>query len=209
MHKELEKYLPLIEFLSGVLGENTEIVMHDLSDPDCSVVAIVNGHVSGRTVGAPATNLAMKFINERIYETCQYKLNYKGKGKGNKEFKSATYFIKDDDENVVGMLCINIDIEAYIKVRNELNKLISLGNISETEEFHNSIEEMASDYIDNAVVRSGVDVENLSPDEKINIIKELNDIDAFSYKGMVFNVAKKLKVSEPTVYRYLNKIKQA
>lgn len=208
IHKELEKYLPMMDFLSGVLGENAEIVMHDVSDTDKSVVAIRNGHVSGRSVGAPATNLAMKFINDKVYEETPHVINYKGRVQSSNYSKSSTYFIKDDNDQVVGMLCININVDGYIKLRNELDNFINFGNTAHTEEFPNSLEEIANEYIDSALNESGMNPDNMSTDEKINIIKVLNDRDAFSYKGMVFNVAKRLHVSEPTVYRYLNKIKK-
>lgn len=197
-----------MDFLSGVLGENAEIVMHDISDTDKSVVAIRNGHVSGRSVGAPATHLAMKFINDKVYEESPYVLNYKGKVGLNKYSKSSTYFIKDDDDVVVGMICININLDSYVKLRNELDNIINFGSVTHTEEFPNSLEEIANEYIDSAINESGVDPDNMSTDEKINIIKVIHDRDAFSYKGMIFNVAKRLHVSEPTVYRYLNKIKK-
>lgn len=197
-----------MDFLSGVLGDNAEIVMHDVSDTDKSVVAIRNGHVSGRSVGAPATNLAMKFINDKVYEDSPYVLNYKGRVNSSQYSKSSTYFIKDDNDIVVGMLCININIDGYIKLKNELDKFINFGNMEHTEEFPNSLEEIANEYIDSAIKDSGVNPDNMTTDEKINIIKVLNERDAFSYKGMVFNVAKRLYVSEPTIYRYLNKIKK-
>ncbi|WHU40371.1 PAS domain-containing protein, partial [Pseudomonas fulva] len=42
-----------IEALGSVVTHNTEILLHDLDQPERSVVAIVNGHLSGRQVGSP------------------------------------------------------------------------------------------------------------------------------------------------------------
>lgn len=200
-----------MDFLCGVLGKNAEIVMHDVSDTDKSVVAIRNGHVSGRTVGAPVTNLAMKFINDKVYEYSPFVLNYKGIVHSSQHSRSSTFFIKDDDGTVVGMICININVDSYVNLRNVLDDFIDVDTkyeIHHTEEFPNSLEEIANEYIDSAINESGIDPDNMTTDEKVNIIKVIKDRDAFSYKGMVFNVAKRLHVSEPTVYRYLNKIKK-
>ena len=43
----------LAKALSAQFGPNCEVVIHDLqsNDPDSSIVAIENGHVSGRKVG--------------------------------------------------------------------------------------------------------------------------------------------------------------
>ena len=48
MAKDLESYKVLVDFLADYLGENTEVVLHDLSDCQSSIVAIRNGDISGR-----------------------------------------------------------------------------------------------------------------------------------------------------------------
>ncbi|SPO61509.1 PAS domain-containing protein, partial [Pseudomonas inefficax] len=42
-----------IQALGSVAARNIEILLHDLDHPEHSVVAIVNGHLSGRSVGSP------------------------------------------------------------------------------------------------------------------------------------------------------------
>ena len=36
-----------VQMLGTVLGRTTEVVLHDLTRPEHSVIAIANGHVSG------------------------------------------------------------------------------------------------------------------------------------------------------------------
>ena len=49
----LEFLFHLAKGLARQFGPNCEVVVHDLStnDPDSSIVAIENGHVTGRKVG--------------------------------------------------------------------------------------------------------------------------------------------------------------
>ena len=49
----LERYLPIAAFLSAVCGKHYEVILHDVSDPEASVVAIFNGHLSGRRWATP------------------------------------------------------------------------------------------------------------------------------------------------------------
>ncbi|MFY1004907.1 PAS domain-containing protein, partial [Escherichia coli] len=42
-----------IQALGSVAARNMEILLHDLDHPEHSVVAIVNGHLSGRSIGSP------------------------------------------------------------------------------------------------------------------------------------------------------------
>jgi predicted transcriptional regulator YheO len=44
----------------------------------------------------------------------------------------------------------------------------------------------------------------MSRQEKINIVKQLNEQGILTMKGAVSEIARQLFVSEPTVYRYLN-----
>lgn len=46
------------------LGSVYEISLHSLEDYDHSVVKIMNGYHSGRTVGAPLTDLALNMLKE-------------------------------------------------------------------------------------------------------------------------------------------------
>src|SRR5690606_3464091 len=49
----MEILKPVVELMGKVLGPNVELVLHDLTQPSASVVAIANGHVTARGVGSP------------------------------------------------------------------------------------------------------------------------------------------------------------
>lgn len=49
---QLRKFTLLVEFLSLTLGPDYEIVLYDMKQDTPCVVAIANGHITGRTVGA-------------------------------------------------------------------------------------------------------------------------------------------------------------
>ncbi|WRK53430.1 helix-turn-helix domain-containing protein [Coprobacillaceae bacterium CR2/5/TPMF4] len=50
--------------------------------------------------------------------------------------------------------------------------------------------------------------ERLNVDEKIKVVKYLQEKGTFKVKGAIVLVAEKLAVSEPTVYRYLKKMEK-
>ena len=51
----LQQYVTIVEFLGKTLGPDYEIVLQDLNPEHQAIVAIVNGHISGRRVGGPLT----------------------------------------------------------------------------------------------------------------------------------------------------------
>jgi len=119
-------YLPLVDFIAECMGENTEVVLHDLTDYHQSVVAIRNGNISGRSVGSPITDLSLKVLKAAIFEQVPYMANYQGVAKNGHMLKSSTYFIKDDSERFVGMLCVNTDYHNLVESRNLLTDLIAM-----------------------------------------------------------------------------------
>ena len=103
----LQHYIKLTEFLGQALGPDYEVALHDMTDKNRSIVAIANNHISGREIGAPLTNVALKILMDKSYETQDYRLHYCGLSAEGKTLRSSTMFIKHNGK-LVGMLCINL-----------------------------------------------------------------------------------------------------
>lgn len=212
MNKYLEPYITLMDFLADYLGKNTEIVLHDLTDWHASIVAIRNSHISGRSVGSPITDLALKIINEAKYKDHPYITGYQSRGKNGHVLKSATFFIRDKHDNIVGMMCLNSDCENLVRARDFLTDLIdnleipeSCSDVSET--FNLSVTDLIESNFEKVYPDVSIRPEELSQKEKMEIVEHLNDMGTFLMKGAVGHIADKLRVSIPTIYRYLNQIK--
>jgi len=104
----LQQYVKLTEFLGHTLGPDYEVALHDLTDRNRSIVAIANSHVSGRELGAPLTNTALKILRDKSYESHDYLLHYRGVSADGRILRSSTFFIKQNGK-LIGMLCINFD----------------------------------------------------------------------------------------------------
>ena len=212
--KILNKYKVLTEFLAEVMGEHCEIVLHDVEDFENSIVAIENNHISGREIGDSLTDLALNVLKDEENLECNYLSNYTGKTYDGKELRSSTYFIRDDDEKVIAMLCINIDLSRYIEARDLLNTMIGERNDIEennnnnnknfAENFTSSIEELIDSMIENSIGSKSIPPKRMTAEEKKEITKKLDKRGVFLLKNSVSKVAKKLKTSEATIYRYLN-----
>ena len=206
----LKKYIPLVDFLAEVFGDDAEVVLQDVSDFNNSVISIRNNHISGRKLGAPATNLVLKVMNGNFTDK-NYVTNYRGVSAVGKVVRSSTYFIKDDKNVVVGMLCINIDIDKLVQLKNHLDGILKLPEeIFEktTERFSVSAEGLASDSIETILEESGISPERMSQEEKIEVVYKLDKNGVFLVKGSICKVASVLNVSNATIYRYLSKIRR-
>ena len=89
----LRQYTVLVEYLGATLGPDYEVVLHEILPETSRVAAIANGTISGRSVGAPITNAALRMIMQKQYETSDYNLNYTGQLANGKTIRSSTMFI--------------------------------------------------------------------------------------------------------------------
>ncbi|WP_198408410.1 helix-turn-helix transcriptional regulator [Desulfitobacterium hafniense] len=208
----LESYIPLVQFFGKVCGGNYEIVLHDASNPDESIIAIANEHISGRKLGGPMTDLALKLIKGEYYKEQDYIVNH-GRTKDNKILVSSTFFIKGKNHDLIGLLCINNNVTELMAFKNYLSTVLSCFNTDEQDDHHKknhenidiSMEDLIKNTIDSVLADINISPERMSPEEKIQIVQSLSEQGLFLLKGAVSEVAKRLKTSEPTIYRYLNK----
>ena len=221
----LQHYIKLTEFLGQALGPDYEVALHDLTDKNRSIIAIANNHVSGREIGAPLTNVALKILMDKSYETEDYRLHYAGVSAAGKTLRSSTLFIKHNGK-LIGLLCINFDDSRYHAVSVDLLRLCHPDRFVETtfqsentpatiphkpvpgeEIYHNSIDAVAAEALGRELARLGVTADRLTPEERVQIIAVLEQGGIFLLKGAVKDVAAALRCSPASVYRYLSQLK--
>lgn len=212
VHPLLQPYIPLVDFIVQVFGDYCEVILHDLSDMEHSIVAIA-GNITGRTVGGHITDFGLEIVHNPKYQQENYVLNYSGTTKDQKrKLRSSTYFIRDEEGTPVGLLCINVDITDFLQAQELVERMVTVDRgayepenipIYEmgTELPISTMEDSLQREID-LTCHEG-DVSKLTADEKRQIISHLQMQGYFSLKGAVGLVARHLAVSEQTVYRYL------
>lgn len=202
-------YIKLVKFLADTLGRNYEIVLHDVSEDGANIAEIANNHISKRTINSPLTGFAMEMIKNKIYLERDYITHYKTLDENSKSMSGSTFFIKKD-EKLEGLLCINHDTSAFKKISDEILNLACIyddphGQEENKEYIRINLEELIKDitgmHIDNFKAKS------LKPKEKQKIIASFYEKGVFNVKGVIPKVAEILSISEPSVYRYLQKMK--
>ena len=214
MNQYIKKYISIADFLGEVLGKNTEIILHDLTNYQKSIVYIINGNISGRKIGDSITDLMLDFILSESKGNKQFICNYNSKNVEGKLLYSSTYFIRDDSNKIVGALGLNSD---YQDIKNSLSfltsllpnyvddKIASLNIIKEN--LNSDGQELTLNKIDAIVNQFNVIPTRMTPKEKTEVISALSECGIFNIRGSVQEVAIKLQMSEPSIYRYIKKIK--
>ncbi|WML33044.1 PAS domain-containing protein [Clostridium sp. OS1-26] len=207
LNKDLEKFIPTANLIAKTFGKNCEVVIHDLSTPQNSVVYAVNNHVTGREVGQSFDHLVKDVLLSKEFHE-DYTANYKFITGDGREIKSSTALIRDSKGKVIGALCINYDLEIMRNFQGFLEDFMSVKQ-EKTEEdvepFDNVIE-IVDDLTDKIINTN--DVDTLKRKDKIDLIKFMDKKGIFLIKGAIEKVAEKLNISKVTVYSYLDEIKK-
>lgn len=208
IHPTLKAMIPIIEGIAKTFGKNCEVVLHDYYGSKSSIIAIENGHVTGRSIGSPITEEALKAIQKgNIDENI---INYTGKTTDGRVLKSSTMFIKDENTNIIGLLCINFDMSTLIVAQNAINEIIQTEEKEELKSkdvITNSVNDVLSNIVSSTLDQLGKPVAYMNKEEKVNVVKKLDEQGAFLIKGAIDYVAKVLCVSRYTIYNYLDEIR--
>ncbi|SHJ19383.1 Predicted transcriptional regulator YheO, contains PAS and DNA-binding HTH domains [Dethiosulfatibacter aminovorans DSM 17477] len=204
-----KKYIVIGEFISQVMGDNSEVVIHDISSPESSIIWIDKSHISGRKVGDSFTDLSLMILNEKEYEEKNYIVNYEGKGKGGRKFISSTYFIKDDEGTLQGFLCINNDVTDYLEFKEQFGKLekyFSKTTSDYQEEISAPVSSFSESIIQDVLKTQNISISRMKKKEKIEVVRQMQEKGLFDIKGGASEAARSLEISEPTLYRYLKEL---
>ncbi|WP_108649548.1 helix-turn-helix transcriptional regulator [Dongshaea marina] len=193
----------LADFISGILGQDHEVAVHDLSNVESSLKIIRNGWITKREVGAPATDLALKMAKEQNQES--FKLNYCSSTEDGRTLRSSSMLLPTENGAPL-MVCINSDDQRYHRALEALKDLLPEPPKEKHEEVLNSnVEKVGMDILQDELNRYGSHPDKLSSDEKVEIVRELDKRGLFMIKGFISTVASILDISEPTLYRYLKR----
>ena len=207
-HKILESYKTVLEGLADYLGDGCEIALHSLEDYDKSVIKIVNGHHTGREVGAPITNLALDMLDKIKKDGAKFYISYFAKNKRGNPIKSATIAIKGEYERIIGLLCININLNMpMLDFLSVFLPYTPSNDQSTSELFSNNRETFFDDLLYQA--KAAVDNDpSIKPSlHNRAIIEILYQQGVFNMKNAVEHVAELLEISKNTVYLHLRSVK--
>lgn len=210
MVDKLEPYVKMVGFLSNIFGSNTEIVLHDLSDYEKSIISIKNGHISGRKAGDTVTDCLLRMIQKGEFKGKKYISNYRVLLSGGDTLRASTMLIDGDEGQPIGALCINTNVSMLNQIKTFVDEHLSFSNETAegedtTDEPMASVEEYCTFQIKRAVEEVGVSPSRMSVDEKTAVVKSLQEKGIFLLKGTVVQAAQELGISEPSVYRYMKK----
>jgi predicted transcriptional regulator YheO len=212
MESELifKTYMQLVPFLETVLGRQAEIVLHDLRKAQDTIIAMGGTSFTGRKTGDTLSALGKELSS--LADVQPYTSGNREATPQGRELRTNTFFIKDSNQQLIGLLCIHMDISIPLQAMEYLSAVIGQGGRRFNDgdaDLTDRVESLADRMIEEALEQFPVPVSRMTSKEKHAVIQRLCEQSVFRIKGSVSKVALRLGLSEPTVYRYLKDLSQS
>lgn len=194
--------IPVVELLGKMLGSDYEIVLHDVSDGYASIVALVNGNLTGRDINAPMTDFGKFLMSNPRSVDVNYIANYPSEAGNGRPMRSGVALIKDVNEKLVGFLCINFDVTKASMLKDMGDFMMKTTPLS----FENVHAENFGGVkghetlIEKARKKIGKPLTFLSSEERKQCIKYMDSLGFFKLKGSIESLAKEMGRSRYTLY---------
>lgn len=212
---------PVVPMLAAMAGPHLEVVLHDVSKPENSVVAIANGHISNRSVGssvlegpqndrgfAAATRLRSR--DGAVHSLVEDYVTVTAQGR---QLKSASAIFRDANGEPFATLCLNADTSVFQVTYAWLEQMLkpvraAMAPAPEAgpqagPQMDGLMQEIISDAVP-APARTGIKTR----EEKIQAVREMQRRGLFIVKGGVERAAAALNVSRFTIYNYMEELRR-
>lgn len=201
----LSHYVKMGEALGEMFSPILEIVIHDLRKPDESIVAIFNGHITGRTEGGSATDLGLRLLEGDFPDKV---VGYPNESPTGAKLKSSSLAVRDDDGKLIGVVGFNLDISYFEQFERFLNQFVSTHrsyHVTEAEHFEmTSPSEDIRNAIHDFLLTRSWSTRTLSTADKREVVEHLYRSGYFKNRGAVSIIARELGLSRPSIYNYKN-----
>ncbi|MDR0806418.1 MAG: transcriptional regulator [Enterobacteriaceae bacterium] len=203
----LRSYESVVDGLAMLIGAHCEIVLHSLEDLKCSAIRIANGEHTGRKIGSPITDMALRMLHTMSHEDTSVSNAYFTRAKSGSLMKSLTIAIRNKEHRVVGLLCINMNLDV------PFSQIMQTFIPPETKEEHSNVNFASS--VDDLVAQTlEHSIEEVSTDRNVSnnaknrqIVLNLYEKGIFDIKDSINQVADRLNISKHTVYLYIRQFK--
>lgn len=172
-----------------------EVVIHDLREDK---IAHLAGTRSPRKKGDPSfLSQADRSLPPGVYGPYS-KISAEGKA-----MKSVSIVFPSDNTERY-MLCINYDISEFQNIQTLMSSLTNLTGLKPLEKvFEENWQDKVHSFINEILIKKGVTLNQLSRDEKKELVFLLRKKGAFKQKNAATYIAQILKVSRASIYGYL------
>lgn len=208
--KEMDNLKQIAKAIAGQFGKNCEVVIHEISDKSAysSIVAIENGHVTGRKIGDGPSHVVIEQLG-RGDDDAADEVGYLTRTPDGKILKSTSIYIRDEAGKIGAILGINFDISMMQMAQDSLCDFIcpQQSQQKEPERITLNVADLLDDLIRQADELIGKPVALMTKDDKARAVRFLSNSGALMITKSGDKIAKHFGISKYTLYSYLDSSK--
>lgn len=201
----MDNYVRIAKALASQFGSDCEVVIHAIDGGSVkhSIVAIENGHVTGRKIGDGPSRVVLEQLKEG--NSPDDHLSYFTKTADGKILKSSTVYLKNDSGKVEAIFSINYDISRLSMLSGAVSEIISSPESdSDPQPIVQNVSDLLDDLIERSVRLVGKPVSLMTKADKVQAIRFLNQSGALLVTKSGDKIAKYFGISKYTLYSYLD-----
>ena len=209
----------VVPMLGAMAGPHLEVVLHDVSRPENSVVAIANGHISGRAVGSSVLEgphgdrgfaAATRVVSPggAVHSMVD---GYETETADGRKLKSASAIFRDADGIPFATLCLNADLGMFHGTYAWLEQMLApvrqaVAPLAAPVPASAAAQQM--DTLIQEIIGDTVSLAAMKREQRIEAVREMQRRGLFIVKGGVQRAADALKVSRFTIYNYIEELRK-
>ncbi|GAA3575971.1 MAG: helix-turn-helix transcriptional regulator [Gibbsiella quercinecans] len=207
-HEILKSYESVVDGLAMLIGSYCEIVLHSLEDLKCSAVRIANGEHTGRKIGSPITDLALRMLHDMAGDDSSVSKTYFTRAKSGALMKSVTIAIRNREQRVIGLLCINMNLDVpFSQVMQTFMPPQTQEEVPSPVNFASSVDELVAQTLEFTIEEVNADRNVANNVKNRQVVLNLYEKGIFDIKDAINQVADRLNISKHTVYLYIRQFK--
>ncbi|MFI5916218.1 transcriptional regulator [Dactylosporangium sp. NPDC051541] len=197
---------PVVEGLAQTFGRTCEVVLHDYSDTEHSVVA-VGGDVTGRRPGDAMSQIGLRVL--AAGDAAVNEVNYLTRTADGRTLKCSTFPLRGPDGALLGALCVNVDVSALSRAAELLTELSGRAPDGErlpVTVFSGDLDQVLASVVADSERETGRPVHRLTRAERLHVIRRLRAAGVFAIRGAPGRIAKQFGISRAALYNDLGAI---
>ena len=179
MHPILKAFIPTANLIQKSSPFACEVVLHDLSNPQRSVVYVA-GDVTGRKVGQSFDHLVSEVLNSKNFKD-DYVANYFFT-KDEKLVKSSTAFIRDEHGEIIGAICVNVDASVAKSLFEVAGNFLKTSENEPKSEQNDDVMQIVLNLIDKIIAKN--EGKKLKKEQKLELVGFMNEKGIFNIKAL-------------------------
>ena len=208
-HHIFEHYIRVAEIIAEKFSPYLEVIIHDLKDPEHSIIAIFNNHITGRKIGDGTSDIGYKKLANKLPDKI---VNYENTSPSGAKLKSSTLTIRNGHGKIIGSMAFNFDLAPFENVQEFFNTITKtskskLDDFPKQEQFFVwSVRDDLEQALNKYIIANGLQGKALTRKDKLNVVVLMKKEGHIKKRGAMSILSELLAITRPTLYKYLKDI---